>query len=83
MDDEPRAWLDLRRVRLGAVVTVVLVVAFVLWLAFRGGGSHSGSGSPVPSGAKAVRISLKGLKTLAALGIPIYWAGSGRASPTS
>jgi hypothetical protein len=72
---EPRAWLGLRGVRIGAVVAVVVVVACVLWLVFGGGGSDSGSGSPVPEGAKAVRISVKGLRTLAALGIPIYWAG--------
>ena len=71
----PRAWLGLRGVRIGAVVAVVVVVACVLWLVFGGGGSDSGSGSPVPRGAKAVRVSVKGLKTLAALGIPIYWAG--------
>ena len=71
----PRAWFDVRRARTGAVVAVVLVIAFVLWLVFRGGSSHSSSSSPVPRGAKAVRVSLKGLKTLAALGIPIYWAG--------
>jgi hypothetical protein len=69
----PRPWLDLRRTRIGALVAVVLVLAFALWLVFRGGSSHSES--PVPKGAKAVLISLKGLKTLAALGIPIYWAG--------
>jgi hypothetical protein len=69
----PRAWLDLRRTRIGAVVAVVVVIALALWLVFRGGGSDSMS--PVPKGAKAVRISPKGLKTLAALGIPIYWAG--------
>jgi hypothetical protein len=59
--------------RIGAVVAVVLVIALALWLVFRGGSSHSTS--PVPKGAKAVPISLKGLKTLAALGIPIYWTG--------
>jgi hypothetical protein len=55
------------------LVAVVLVIAFALWLVFRGGSSYSKS--PVPKGAKAVLISLKGLETLAALGIPIYWAG--------
>ena len=69
----PRAWLGLRRTRIGAVVAVVLVIALTLWLLLRG--SSSRSGSPVPRGATAVRVSLKGLKTLAALGIPIYWAG--------
>ena len=70
----PRAWLDVRGARPGAVVALVVVIACVLWLVFRGG-SDSDSGSPVPRGAKAVRISVKGLKTLAAFGIPIYWAG--------
>jgi hypothetical protein len=69
----PRAWLDLRRTRIAGAVAVVLVLAFVLWLVLRDGGSHSGS--PVPKGAKAVPVSLKGLRTLAALGIPIYWVG--------
>jgi hypothetical protein len=55
------------------VVTVALVIAVALWLLLRGGSSFSRS--PVPRGAKAVRISPKGLKTLAAFGIPIYWAG--------
>ena len=70
-----RAWFDVRRARTGAVVAVVLVIGFVVWFVFRGGSSHSSSSSPVPRGAQAVRVSLKGLKTLAALGIPIYWAG--------
>jgi hypothetical protein len=70
---EPRAWLGLRRTRIGALAAVALVIGLVLWLVLRGGGSSSGS--PVPKGAKAVRVSVKGLKTLAALGIPIYWVG--------
>jgi hypothetical protein len=69
----PRAWLDPRRIRIGALVTLVLVIAVVLWLVFHGGGSWSTS--PVPRGTKAVRISLKGLKTLARLGVLIYWVG--------
>jgi hypothetical protein len=62
-----------RHTRIAAVVAVALVLGFVLWLVFRGGSSPSGS--PVPKGARAVLISVKGLKTLAALGVPIYWAG--------
>jgi hypothetical protein len=61
------------RLRIGALVTVALVIGLGLWLVFRGGGSSSGS--PVPKGAKAVPVSLEGLKTLASLGIPIYWVG--------
>ena len=69
----PRAWLDLRRTRIAGAVAAVLVLAFVLWLVLRDGSSHSGF--PVPKGARAVLISIKGLRTLARLGIPIYWAG--------
>jgi hypothetical protein len=67
------AWLDSRRIRVAGVVAVAVVVAIVLWLVFRGGGASSSSA--VPSGGKPVRVSIKGLKTLAGLGIPIYWAG--------
>jgi hypothetical protein len=68
-----RARLDPRRTRIGAAVAVAFAVGFALWLVFRG--DSSPSKSPVPTGANPVRISLKGLKTLAGIGIPIYWVG--------
>jgi hypothetical protein len=49
------------------------VIGLALWLLLRGGSPSSAS--PVPKGAKSVRVSPKGLRTLAALGIPIYWVG--------
>lgn len=63
-----------RRLRIGALVALVLVAGFVAWLLLRDGGSSS-STSPIPAGSKALPISAKGLHTLATLGIPIYWIG--------
>jgi hypothetical protein len=74
-DDPPRRH---RGVRVGAVLAVAAVIAFVVWLHI-GGGSSRTSAPSVPSGATPVRISLRGLKTLgSALTQPIYWAGSTR-----
>jgi hypothetical protein len=70
----PRAGLGLRRIRVGAVIAVAVLIVFGAWLVLRGGSSSSTS--PVPKGATAVPISVDGLKTIATVvGIPIYWAG--------
>jgi len=63
-----------RRLRIGAVVALVLVAGFVAWLLLRDGDSSS-SASPIPARSTALPISVKGLHTLATLGIPIYWIG--------
>lgn len=63
-----------RRIRAGAAIALALVIGFVVWLVLRGGNS-SPSTSPIPAGSKPVRISTKGLHTLSALGIRIYWIG--------
>lgn len=65
--------LGRRRVRVGAVVAVALALGFVLWLVLRDGDSSSTPAPPAAS--KPVPVSPKGLRSLAALGIPIYWAG--------
>jgi hypothetical protein len=57
-----------------AVIVIAIVIGAVAWLVLRDGSSSS-SASPVPTGSKALPISVKGLKTIAALGIRIYWVG--------
>ena len=64
-----------RSIRVGAVVAIALAIGLVLWLVLRDGSSSS-STSPIPAGSKALPISTKGLRTLASLGIPIYWIGA-------
>ena len=72
---EAAAAMDRRgRVRVGAVVAVAVAVGLSLWLVLRNGGSSSPP-PPAVAAAKAVPISVRGLHSLAALGIPIYWAG--------
>ena len=62
-----------RRLRAGAAVALLLLIGLVLWLVLRDGGSPSSS--PIPKGSKPVPVSPKGLRTIAGLGITIYWAG--------
>ena len=64
------------QIRIGAVVAVALAIGFVLWLVLRNGDS-SPSAAPATTAAATppVPISVKGLHSLAALGVPIYWAG--------
>jgi hypothetical protein len=64
-----------RQIRIGAVVAVALAIGFVLWLVLRDGDSSSSTAPTAPATSKSVPISVKGLHSLAALGIPIYWAG--------
>lgn len=64
-----------RRLRLGAVIAIALAIGFGLWLALRDDGGSSNASSPVPVDAKAVPVSASGLRTLASVGIPIYWIG--------
>lgn len=65
-----------RQIRIGAVVAIALAVGFVLWLVLRDDGSSS-SAPPTTTVASttSVPISVKALHSLAALGVPIYWAG--------
>jgi hypothetical protein len=73
VDRRPRKTSAAPRLRLGAVVAVALVIAFVAWLAIRDNGKSNGTAAPHKTVAA---ISAKGLTTLAAsLGTPIYWAG--------
>jgi hypothetical protein len=58
----------------GSLIATAIVAGVVVWLVTRGSGSVSPA-SPVPTNAKALPITVKGLKTLASLGIVIYWVG--------
>jgi len=66
-----------RQLRVGAVVAVALAVGFVLWLVLRDDGSSSPAAptTTAASTTSVVPIAVKGLHSLAALGVPIYWAG--------
>jgi hypothetical protein len=64
-----------RRIRMGAVVAIALAIGFVLWLVLRNADSHSSATPTAPATSTSVPITVKGLRSLAALGIPIYWAG--------
>jgi hypothetical protein len=62
-------------VRAGAAIAVALLVGFGVWVAVRGGGSSSPTASPATR-SSVVPVSEKGLQTIAALGVPIYWVGT-------
>ena len=64
-----------RRVRVGAVVALAIVIGFVAWLVLRDDGHASSSRSPIPAGSRALPLSPRGLHTLASLGLRIYWLG--------
>ena len=71
-----------RDVQIGAVVAIVLALAFVIWLIVRGGGGGSSSAktSTLPAAAPKA-ATVQELRALAvSAGHPIYWAGpeSGR-----
>jgi hypothetical protein len=66
----PGARLHVWHVAAGAAV---IAIGVVLWLLLRDGSASSAS--PLPKDSKALPISVKGLKTIAALGIRIYWVG--------
>jgi hypothetical protein len=83
MTDDARAHLPRRapglRLRLWHLVAATLIAAAIVagvavWLVTRDNGSSS-SASPLPSNAKALPITVKGLKTIGSLGIIIYWVG--------
>jgi hypothetical protein len=60
-----------RRLRLGAVVAVAIVVAFVAWLILKDNGNDNNSKKSHP-----VAASVSDLRNLAtSVGHPIYWAG--------
>lgn len=60
-----------RRLRIGAVIAVALVVAFAAWLIFRDGDDNS-----QPEGPASAAASVAQLRTLPAeTGHDIYWAG--------
>ena len=66
-------------IRIGAGVAIAVAIGAGLWLALRDNGSSSTSPtSPTQAtgtNSPPVPIALKGLQTIANLGIPIYWAG--------
>ena len=64
-----------REVRFGAVVAVALAIGFVLWLVLRDGDSSPSAAPATAARTTSVPISVKGLHSLAGLGVPIYWAG--------
>ena len=65
-----------RQIRIGAVVAVALAIGFVLWLVLRNGDSSPSAAAPTAAATStSVPISVKGLHSLAVLGVPIYWAG--------
>jgi len=64
------------RVRLGALLAVVVAVVVVLW-AVIGSGSSSKPPAPSTSSVGPVGLSASGLRTLGSVvGQPIYWAGA-------
>jgi hypothetical protein len=69
----PERKLLVWHVVVGAAV-ILIAIGVVAWLVLRNGNSSS-STSPIPKGGKAVPISVQGLRTIASLGIPIYWVG--------
>jgi hypothetical protein len=77
-EPNPAPWARRPDVRIGAVVAVVLAVAFGVWLIVRGGDSNSSSGrqtQTVPAIAP-VAASAERLRSLSVeIGRPIYWAG--------
>ena len=69
----PRSRRPRPRVRLGAIVAVLLLAGLVVWLVARG---VEPTPEPVSTAAKPVAVSAAGLATLAgAVDSPIYWAG--------
>jgi hypothetical protein len=76
--NSPRKRRGAPRLRLGAVLAVVVVIGFVAWLLVRGNGSSTpeGTGSTTTAHKTVAAISRQGLTTLAgSVGTPIYWAG--------
>lgn len=66
-------------VRLGAVIALAIAAGLVAWLVFRDNGSSSTSRTtPTTTAgtAKPLAVSEKGMRTIAGLGVPIYWAGA-------
>ena len=63
-----------RRLRAGAVVAVVLAVAFGAWVVVQGDDDESGSGGPASSAASVAQ--LRGIP--GETGHPLYWAGRRR-----
>jgi hypothetical protein len=66
------SWARRPEVRIGAVVAVAILVAFVVWLLVRGGGSSQPHATAIP----AVAASSDRLRALSVeAGRPIYWLG--------
>jgi len=74
------AWYDQPRVRLAAVVLVVIAAVAIVWAISRSTGSNSSpsstTGPLVVRPIAPVALNARGLRQLASLvGQPIYWAG--------
>jgi len=67
-----RPTAGVRRLRAGAVIAVVLAVAFGLWVIL-GGDDDQGSGASAPASSAASVAQLRGIP--AETGHPLYWAG--------
>lgn len=61
-----------RRLRTGAVIAIVLALAFAAWVIF-GGDDDKGSGAASPASSAASVAQLRGIP--AETGHPLYWAG--------
>jgi hypothetical protein len=69
------AWARRPDVRIGAVIAVAALVAFVVWLLVRGGGSDS-SGQPSAEPIAPKAASSAEIRDLSVeVGRPIYWLG--------
>jgi hypothetical protein len=62
------------QVRVGAVVAVALLIAFVVWLFVRGSGSSTPARAPVRAGAVPVTPAVLGALARST-SAPIYWVG--------
>jgi len=69
-------WAHRPEVRIGGVVAVAILAAFVVWLLVRGGDSSGSSEQPRAAAIPAVAATPERLRTLSVeAGRPIYWLG--------
>lgn len=65
------------RLRVSAVVAVVLAVGLLVWLLVQGGGGSSTTTTEEPAAAKTVKVVPESelLQAMKGVGYPVYWAG--------